>query len=281
MGAGWIGGLGAGWFDPTGAGWSDSGRGGRPASFAMRSDQPLADLRPIPMYVGAKFPLDDRRWDPDLLALEILHEFLDVDDGAGGKAWKKVAGLLPAFPPNNSQAVADEIKQLLIRAVTERPEALGEIMEQDQSFQVGLLHLLMINGLSHPQTYLLMKLAARVGEMMMVHLKRKFNRARPSQICPTLYPPVAVPGHSAYPAGHALIAHLTAHCLKEPGLTPAAVHSSLDELVGRISTNRLIAGLHFDADNQAGVTAAGAIFPILKKCVLYKDTLTEAKKEWA
>ena len=82
----------------------------------------------------------------------------------------------------------------------------------------------MINGLSHPQTYLLMKLAARVGEMMMVHLKRQFNRARPSQICPTLYPPVAVPGHSAYPAGHALIARLTALCLKESGLAPAAVH---------------------------------------------------------
>ena len=97
-------------------------------------------------------------------------------------------------------------------AVTERPEALGEILEQDQNFQVGFLHLLMINRNSHPNTYLLMKMAARVGEMMMVHLKRHFSRARPSQICPTLYPAVAVPGHSAYPAGHALIAQLTARC---------------------------------------------------------------------
>jgi acid phosphatase (class A) len=280
MGAGWIGGLGAGWFDPTGAGWFDPGRGGGRPGFAMRSDQPLADLKPVPMYVGAAFPLNDRRWDPDLLALEILPEFLAVSGTGGKKAWETVEdGLLP-FDLNNSQAVADEIKQLLILAVTERPEALGEIMEQDQSFQVELLHLLMINGLSHPQTYLLMKLAARVGEMMMVHLKRKFNRARPSQICPTLYPPVAVPGHSAYPAGHALIARLTALCLKESGLAPAAVHSSLDELVGRIARNRCIAGLHFETDNVAGMTAADKIFPILQQCVLYKSTLVEAKKEW-
>ena len=280
MGAGWIGGLGAGWFDPTGAGWFDPGRGGRAAGFAMRSDKPLADLRPVPIYVGAAFPRDDRRWDPDLLALEILPEFLAVPAGAAVKLWTTVAGTLPPFDLNNSPAVATEIDELLVLAVTERPEALGEILEQDQNFQVGLLHLLMINGLSHPQTYLLMKLAARVGEMMMVHLKRQFNRARPSQICPTLYPPVAVPGHSAYPAGHALIAHLTAHCLKEPGLTPAAVHSSLDELVWRISMNRRIAGLHFDTDNKAGATAANAIFPILKQCALYKSTLVEAKKEW-
>ena len=86
MGAGWIGGLGAGWFDPTGAGWFDPGRGGGRRASPCGRIEPLADLRPVPMYVGAAFPRDDRRWDPDLFALEILPEFLAVDAGAGGNS---------------------------------------------------------------------------------------------------------------------------------------------------------------------------------------------------
>jgi hypothetical protein len=263
MGAGWFGGLGAGWFDPTGAG--DPARGaGRSAHFAMRADKPLADFQVQYLNTGAAFPNDDPRWDPDLLSFAILPQFLEIG-GAGAEQWK---------------AIADEIKRLLVLAVTERPEALGEILEQDQNFQLGLLHLLMINGVSHPKTYLLMKLAARVGELMMVHLKRSYNRARPSQICPTLYPPVAVPGHSSYPAGHALIARLTARCLKD-NVVPMEMHDSLDELARRISENRRIAGLHFATDNDAGVMAADAIFSILQQCQLYKDTRVVAKGEWS
>jgi acid phosphatase (class A) len=279
MGAGWFGGLGAGWFDPTGAGGFDPARGaGRPAHFAMRADKPLADFQVKYLSTGAAFPNDDPRWDPDLLSFAILPQFLEVG-GAGTEQWKAIAGALPAFDANNSTAVADEIKRLLVLAVTERPEALGEILEQDQNFQLGLLHLLMVNGVSHPKTYLLMKLAARVGELMMVHLKRSFNRARPSQICPTLYPPVAVPGHSSYPAGHALIARLTARCLKDK-VVPMEMYDSLDELARRIWENRRIAGLHFATDNAAGVMAADAIFPILQQCQLYKDTRVVAEGEW-
>ncbi|MBT2324599.1 hypothetical protein J7E62_19825 [Variovorax paradoxus] len=229
------------------------------------------------LNTGATFAPDDARWDPDLLSLEILHEFLAVPDAAGAAAWKAVAGALPNFDANGSAAVMTEIDRLRVLAVTERPEALGEILEQDQNFQLTMLHLLMINGLSHPKTHLLMKLAARVGELMMIQLKRHFSRARPSQICPTLYPPVAMPGHSAYPAGHALIARLTALCLKQ--VVPPEVHDSLDELVRRISINRLIAGLHFATDNSAGVQAADLIFPVLQQCPLYQSTLAAAQNE--
>ncbi|MDM0020531.1 hypothetical protein [Variovorax saccharolyticus] len=242
----------------------------------MRADRPLADFQIQQLNVNATFAINDKRWDPDLLSLSILPEFLAVGP-AGAEDWKAVAGALPNPDANNSPAVMTEIDRLRVLAVTERPEALGEILEQDQNFQLELLHLLMINGASHPQTYLLMKLAARVGELMMVHLKRQFNRARPSQICPTLYPPVGVPGHSAYPAGHALIARLTALCLKE--VVPQEVHDSLDELVRRISVNRLIAGLHFATDNAAGVQAANLIFPILRQCPLYQNTRAAALNE--
>ena len=66
---------------------------------------------------------------------------------------------------------------------------------------------------SHPKTYFVMKVAARVGEVVMMHLKRKYNRPRPSQMFP-LVVTARGSGHSAYPAGHALIARLTANVLK-------------------------------------------------------------------
>jgi hypothetical protein len=274
MGAGWTGGTGAGGVDPTGA---DGGRG-RVRYYAMRTDLPLAQYNNIRRNTAVTgFPAS--RWDPDLFSLAILPEFLSIKSGAK-QAWEEVKdALLPPDAPN-STVVEHEITEMLQLAVTVRPEALGEILEEDQNFQLTLLHLLMIDGASHPQTFLLMKMAARVGEMMMIHLKRLFNRPRPSQICPILYPPVPVPGHAAYPAGHALIAWLTFLCLTKDGPVPAEVHQALEKLVDRIIENRRIAGLHFRSDNEAGKEAAKAIFEILKKCPLYKTTLTAAKGEW-
>jgi acid phosphatase (class A) len=278
MGAGWFGGQGAGWFDPTGAGWVGSGRGGGRGRFAMRTDRPLADFAVSALNVGAAFT--PKRWDPDFFSMAIVPQFLAMTDSEGAPRWESIKNALPHFAANDSAATATEIDELRILAVTQRPEALEEIVEQDQGFQVLMLHLLSIDSVSHPNTFMLMKLAARVGELMMVMLKQHFNRARPSQLCPTLYPPVTVPGHSAYPAGHALISRLTALCLKEQGLTPAVNHAALDELARRIADNRCIAGLHFASDNAAGVQAADLILPILQSCPLYVATLAEAKKEW-
>ena len=108
---------------------------------------------------------------------------------------------------------------------------------------------------SHPRTFFVMKLAARVGEVVMMRLKRQFNRPRPTQYYPALYPPLPVPGHSSYPAGHALIAHLTAQVLIEV-TTPATGNSpykrTLLKLAEAIGRNRVIAGFHFWSDISAG-----------------------------
>ena len=99
--------------------------------------------------------------------------------------------------------------------MTERPEAMGEILNQAQNQQLCFMQLLTMTASSHPKTFFVMKLAARVGEVVMMRLKRHFNRPRPTQYFPTLYPPLPVPGHSSYPAGHAVIAQLTANVLIE------------------------------------------------------------------
>jgi acid phosphatase (class A) len=278
MGGGWQGGgwQGGGW---QGGGWQGGGwqGAGGVATFAMRADKPFADF-PVPLNVGATYPdFPARYWDPDLFALTILPEFFSLPKTNAGDpnplAWQNIN--IPAPGP----ITQNDINRLLILAVTERPEALGEIIQQDQNLQLSWMQLLMMDASTHPCTFLLMKLTARVGETMMMLLKRKFDRPRPSQLSPNLFPPVAVPGHGSYPAGHALIGHLTSISLNEvvPGRTAALL-----ELARRTATNRTIAGLHYQSDCDAGVYAADQILPLLNQCSTYQLVRAEIgnRHEW-
>jgi acid phosphatase (class A) len=236
----------------------------------MRADRPFADFA-IQSRLQATYPdFPHQLWDPDLWALSVLPQFFDPN--LTGGPWEGRINVAPA-----AAITQPDINRLLVLAVTERPEAMGEIIQQHQNFQVCFLQLLMIDANTHPCTFLLMKLAARVGETLMMHYKRKFNRPRPSQVCPTLYPPVPVPGHGSYPAGHALLAQLTSECLKE--LVPAVTYSALDELARRIGYNRVIAGLHYESDVAAGADVGRQIHPILRECQAYKDVLAKARNE--
>jgi membrane-associated phospholipid phosphatase len=264
----------------------------------MRADRPLVaeDVSPDG-NTGPKFPLT--AWDSDLFALTFLADFFTV--ASGGNAWAVweqniINALMPV--PNvvmpGGVGAGDKIDDLRILAVTERPEAMGEILNQHQNQQLCFMQLLTMTAGSHPKTFFVMKLAARVGEVVMMRLKRHFNRPRPTQYYPTLYPPVPVPGHSSYPAGHAFIARLTAKVLIEV-TTPAGAgavspyEQSLLKLAQEIGDNRVIAGFHFKSDITAGVTAADMTYQFLTGMPAgavvppnfnYVSAITAAKGEW-
>jgi hypothetical protein len=270
MGAGW---MGAGWF---GAGWADptGGGGGGGGTFATRTDHPLAEI-PVPSNFAAKYP--DKAWDADLHSLLILPQFFAV-----ANVMTQLENAIPAPPPAPTQA---EIDELLILAVTERPEAMGEILNQHQNQQLCFMQLMMMTNTSHPATFTALKYTARIGEAVMIHLKDKFKRARPSQVCPMLYPPAAVPGHASYPAGHAVIAHMTAKCLIDvtTKVNPPVVSPYVDaltKLAERISINRVIAGFHYRSDIAAGAIVADKAYPFLQGCSIYNNTVTAARAEW-
>jgi acid phosphatase (class A) len=241
----------------------------------MRADRPLVaeDVSAPPPPDGnpnPKFPL--KAWDSDLFALTFLADFFTA--AVGGKTWAgwetdiiNAMGPFPAVVMPGGGGGGDKIDDLRILAVTERPEAMGEILNQHQNQQLCFMQLLTMTATSHPKTFFLMKLAARIGEVVMMRLKRHFNRPRPTQYYPTLYPPLPVPGHSSYPAGHALIARLTANVLIEATTVGAAGRSfyknSLVKLADEIGRNRVIAGFHFWSDISAGVIAADMTYQFL------------------
>jgi len=274
QGGGWQGGgwQGGGW---QGGGWQTGGSG-RDGLYAMRSDRPLVaeDVSVPPPADGNQNPtFPVAAWDNDLFSLTFLHDFFTT--AVQGKNWttweQDIVAAMGPFPDvvlPGAAGSGDKIDDLRILAVTERPEAMGEILNQAVDQQLCFMQLLTMTAGSHPKTFFAMKLAARVGEVVMMRLKRHFNRPRPTQYYPSLYPPLAVPGHSAYPAGHAVIARLTAKVLIEVTAATATGQSpyknSLLKLAEGISRNRVIAGFHFWSDITSGVVAADMTYEFLK-----------------
>jgi hypothetical protein len=65
-------------------------------------------------------------------------------------------------------------------------------------------------------------------------------------------------------------------------VVPATMHSSLLELARRIGFNRMVAGLHYQSDCDAGVYVADQIPAILHDCDAYqlvKDEIAN-RCEW-
>jgi acid phosphatase (class A) len=114
--------------------------------------------------------------------------------------------------------------------------------------------------------------------MIVMCLKLHFNAARPSQICPAVVPMFDQPRTASYPAGHSLQSYLISYVLlrvmpevpqsKKPEaqsiegeeLRPWAVnHGGLFALARRVADNRVVAGVHFDIDSEAGFLVARKI----------------------
>jgi len=104
-----------------------------------------------------------------------------------------------------------------------------------------------------------------------VYVEMRFKHAlacwRPVELNPQVQPMISTPGHGSFPSGHATQAYAVAHVLARlVGLTPsyaappavapvtaaAALFEQLQRQAARISTNRVVAGVHFPVDSMAG-----------------------------
>jgi hypothetical protein len=234
-----------------------------------------ADYRKLVQVLGtpplvAPLPEYPERWDADLRSYVYLHEFVRTN-----ATWfvtlsaSAVAGL-----PPTSASMAPQITAVLDRAA-DRDDRFAEIMHQHDadgaiSYYLGML---MVDPGRHPYTYLLVRAARRIGEMVAMCLKEEFRCPRPSQVCPAIVPMIDPPATPSFPSGHALQARLITRCLENvrharppanvpaPSAPPTA--TPLRYLAYRIAENRVIAGLHFERDNEAGFAIADRLFLML------------------
>jgi len=181
--------------------------------------------------------------------------------------------------------------RLVLGASDEREPRFVEIMDQNDAdgaikYWLGML---MLDPRSAPATYQLIRVARRIGEVVVMCLKHHFREARPSQACPAIVPMFDPPVTPSFPAGHALTARLISTFLKatyRPFIQPGLI----DEVADRIAYNRTVAGLHYLLDNAAGFDAADAVFQMLIKreiqngkevpvCQKFDELLEDARLE--
>jgi acid phosphatase (class A) len=216
-----------------------------------------------------KFP--QGKWDADFECLNALDEFSQVSD------WR-LRIIIPDPPAPDSAVTASEIREL-VALKAQRQALMPEIQAQDRYFQLYFIGLLTMTERSHPATYLLLKIAARIGETVMSQQKMKFSRARPSQIYPPLAPPLDVANHPSYPSGHSVVSFMMAFAAAE-AVQNQAVRASLAALALRIGRLREVAGFHFRSDTAAGQMVAAQAMAIVRTLYKYQAVRNAAALEW-
>ncbi|MFO1024945.1 MAG: hypothetical protein U1E70_07180 [Acetobacteraceae bacterium] len=248
------------------------------AGFSIYRKPDANPLKPI------KFP--ELAWDASLHGVAVLADFTQTQ--VAGKYWWQHIVL---NPPGNP--VPDELDDLQ-RLAEYRPEVMAEAVAQMTDMVGYWAGLLMFSPYSHPWTFRVARIAIVVGEFVSMHYKRKFNRPRPSQLSPLLMPPMAVPGHSSAPSGHATQAYLLSGLLSQAvvPVMPEAVTTKLDptgiavadtlldRLAERVARNREVMGLHYRSDSECGRDLAAQTLDILLVTPMCVAALKEAQKEW-
>jgi hypothetical protein len=120
-------------------------------------------------------------------------------------------------------------------------------------------------------------LDAAVQFAMFVEMRFKHELAcwRPVDYSPQVQPMVSTPGHGSMPCGHCVEAYVIKEVLEGllgfsdvPSQAQIQLHEQFERTAARISTNRVVAGIHFPVDNVAGRllgTALGRYFVFLCK----------------
>jgi PAP2 superfamily len=111
------------------------------------------------------------------------------------------------------------------------------------------------------------ELAGRLFEEVrapLAYFKDVFDLARPegTSVCGSLTPHLASPEHPSYPSGHAAWVWLIAHALgSHPALKCKA--DAMKAVANDVAYRRVIAGLHFPIDADAGKALAEGLFGLI------------------
>jgi len=225
-------------------------------------------------------------WDPEDKAWVYLIDFMELEPNWLGQlktlanatwsGWVDTSGSLKQRVDSSGKPLGAELDFALcdiVDASGEREDRFAEILHQRDAagcitYWTGMLG---IDPVKHPNTYQLIRIGRKLGEMIVMRLKAHFDTARPSQICPALVPMFDPPRTATYPAGHSLQSYLISYLLLRvmPNLPQSAKpsdwkdpnnpHQGIFALARRVADNRVIAGVHFDIDCEAGFLIAKSI----------------------
>jgi membrane-associated phospholipid phosphatase len=170
--------------------------------------------------------------------------------------------------PGGAAAGEDVLRRelaMLLDLMAYRDGCMAEALAQAVDVVGYFAGLAGFTAASHPETTALCHVAMQLGQFVVMHFKRHYDRPRPSELLPALMPPIDVPGHAAYPSGHATQAHLIAHLLAAVMPDPHPARALLTPLAERIAINREVLGVHYRSDSLAGRTLAAGTFAVVSE----------------
>ena len=157
-------------------------------------------------------------------------------------------------PLDATDATAHDLQiDKVLRAAVEREDRLPEILMQSTDLWPFYGSVTGIDLARAPITAELLDVAWRWADHIVMALKHQVAEPRPVQRDARVLPVIPTPGHGSLPSGHATISKLTSDLLIALLYAPESQRAlQLDRLARRIAFNRVVAGVHFPMDSEAG-----------------------------
>ncbi|MEI8304385.1 MAG: phosphatase PAP2 family protein [Burkholderiales bacterium] len=211
------------------------------------------------------------RWEPWVRAYTVLGDLLsDIGfqtTATGVRLFDRRVTAATTIAAIERPAVATFQKQLpMVLSWAElRAERANEILAQIDPQYAFWSSILFIRPDRARWTMELINLTLQFCVYAEMRFKHAFGVWRPVELNPQVQPMISTPGHGSFPMGHATQAYAVAHVLSSlVGLGPSygaggatsahqpTLFAQLQRQAARISTNRVIAGVHFPVDTMAG-----------------------------
>jgi len=206
-------------------------------------------------------PVQLERWEPWVRAYIALGEalygisFVKVGTGVGTAFQVWSSGNLIAEIQRPAQATFEQQIPMVLSWAELRNERATEIMAQidaQYAFWSSIVYL-------HPdrtrRTFELINMVLQFCVYVEMRFKHALACWRPVEYNAQIQPMITTPGHGSFPMGHATQAYAVAEVLQALlNLDPRypTVIEQLERQAARITTNRVVAGVHFPVDSMAG-----------------------------
>ena len=160
-------------------------------------------------------------------------------------------------PPSNFL----DVQRLHVMTDLRSESALREINEEADDPTPKFWAVAGISPADNPKLQKTISIVQPLTAAIVLDLKAKYARTRANDVDPSLKTAIPVPGHKAYPSGHATQSFITA--LAFANVYPEKSGEFM-KLAAKVAINREIAGLHYTSDSDAGAVLAEQIWKAVK-----------------
>ena len=188
--------------------------------------------------------------------------------------------VLPPAPKNDSEITRSEIALMLKiqqgRTPAQAQRAADDARVSVYRFADALGNPIVFNAKSLPKLDMMFRKVLHEEGAVVQAGKRSFARPRPFVLEPKIEPVVDKPPNDSYPSGHTMWARTVGLLLADmlPEYRPQLI-ARADEY----GFNRVVAGVHYPSDVEAGKLAGTALAAFLFASPAFQKDFVEAKQE--